>query len=70
MLRLALGERDRRETVGQIVRLIVAGPGSLAGRYPVGNTGRVNVGLTEPMTVPDDLAQLLAGRDPIVDAQP
>lgn len=27
---------------------------------PAGNTRRANVGLTEPMTVPDDLARILA----------
>lgn len=60
MLRLALSTRDRHETVGQIVRLVVAGPGSVTGRFPVGNTGRANVPATQPMPVPDELADLLA----------
>lgn len=59
MLRLALHQRDAREAVGQVVRLAVAGPGSAVGRYPVGNTGRSNVGLTEVMSIPDDLRPLL-----------
>lgn len=59
MLTLAIRARDRREVVGQVIRLVVAGPGSLVGRYPVGNTGRAGVGLTEPMPVPPDLARLL-----------
>lgn len=62
MLREAVRQRDRRETLGQVVRLLVAGPGSLAGRYPVGNTGRANVSMMEPMPVPSDLAALLPDR--------
>jgi hypothetical protein len=53
MLRLAVGQRDRREAVGQVLRLVVAAPGSVSGRYPKGNTGRASVGLREPMPVPD-----------------
>lgn len=59
MLTLALRQHDRSEAVGQALRLIVAAPGSLSGRYPRGNTGRANVGLTRPMPVPDDLAAIL-----------
>ena len=59
MLALALGQHDRREALGQIVRIIVAAPGSLSGRYPEGNTGRVEAGLMKPMSVPDDLAEML-----------
>jgi hypothetical protein len=59
MLRLALGQRDRREARGQVVRLAVAAPGSVSGRYPEGNTGRASAGLLEPMPVPDDLARIL-----------
>lgn len=59
MLRLAWCERDRSEIVGQLIRLVVAGPGSLAGRYPHGNTGRTTMGLTEHGPIPDDLADLL-----------
>ncbi|ORM35535.1 DUF3703 domain-containing protein [Williamsia sp. 1135] len=56
MLTLALRQHDRREAFGQIVRIIVAAPGSLTGRYPTGNTGRTAAGLTTPMPVPGDLA--------------
>ncbi|HYD09989.1 MAG TPA: DUF3703 domain-containing protein [Acidimicrobiales bacterium] len=62
MLRLAVHARDRGEIVGQIVRTLVAGPGSATGRYPLGNTGRATVAATQPMPVPDDLARLLAPR--------
>lgn len=60
MLILALGQRDRREALGQVLRLAVAAPGSMTGRYPVGNTGRVAVGLMTPMPIPADLAAVLA----------
>lgn len=60
MLWLAVQVRDRREMSGQVVRLLVAGPGSLVGRFPVGNTGRASVPLTAEMPIPSDLAGLLA----------
>ena len=59
MLRLAVARRDRREFVGQVVRLAVAGPGSLAGKYPAGNTGRTTMRLTETAELPDDIATIL-----------
>lgn len=62
MLRIAWHQRDRHELVAQIVRLIVAAPGSLTGRYPHGNTGRSTMGLTETAPVPDDLSRLLPPR--------
>jgi Protein of unknown function (DUF3703) len=63
MLTVALRQRDRREAVGQMVRLIVAAPGSVSGRYPQGNTGRAAVGLTQPMPIPDDLAAILSASE-------
>lgn len=51
--------RDRREVTGQLVRVLVAGPGSAARRYPLGNTGRADVGATVPMPVPADLRAVL-----------
>jgi hypothetical protein len=59
MLRLALTQRDRREVVGQIIRLAVAGPGSLAGKYPAGNTGRSTMRLTETAPLPPDIHDTL-----------
>ena len=47
---------------GQVIRLLVAAPGSALGRYPEGNTGRARVPLTQPMPIPDDLADILAAR--------
>jgi hypothetical protein len=60
MLSAAARRRERREVVGQLTRLLLAGPGTLTGRYPVGNTGGADVSAFEPMRIPDDLAPILA----------
>jgi hypothetical protein len=59
MLTAALRRRDRHELVGQLFRIVVAAPGSMTGKYPVGNTGGANVSAFAPMPVPDDLRPLL-----------
>lgn len=63
MLVLGWRTRDRHEVRGQLLRVVVAGPGSLTGRYPEGNTGRASVPATQPMPVPDDLRSLLGLTD-------
>lgn len=60
MFALAVRQHDRREALGQVVRIIVAAPGSLSGRYPEGNRGRTRDGLMTPMPIPPDLAADLA----------
>jgi hypothetical protein len=52
-------ERDRREVMGQLLRLVAAAPASWTGRYPVGNTGSADVPARLPMPVPEELARLL-----------
>ena len=64
MLGAALRRRDRREIVGQVVRLVVAAPGSWTGRYPVGNTGGADVSALRPMPIPADLQVFLEGHSP------
>ena len=59
MLGSAVRRRDIHEVLGQFLRLMVAGPGSLTGRYPVGNTGGANVSAFKPMTIPEDLRAAL-----------
>ena len=59
MLAAGIRRHDRREVLGQLLRLVVAGPGSLTGRYPVGNTGGADVNALTPMPIPDDLAAYL-----------
>jgi hypothetical protein len=60
MLGYGLRRRDVREIRGQLLRLVVAGPGSLTGRYPLGNTGGADVSALAVMDVPGDLQALLA----------
>ena len=55
----AVRRRDGREIAGQLLRLLLAVPGSVSGRYPVGNTGGADVSAFSPMPVPDDLRPLL-----------
>jgi hypothetical protein len=59
MFGAAWRRRDGREIVGQLLRLLLAVPGTLSGRYPVGNTGGADVSAFKPMPIPDDLAALL-----------
>lgn len=59
MFTFAVRQHDRREALGQVIRIAVAAPGSLTGRYPEGNTGRVDAGLMRPMIIPDDIASVL-----------
>lgn len=59
MLSYGVRHRDRREITGQLVRLLVAGPGSAIGRYPLGNTGGANVSAVTPMPIPIDLRAIL-----------
>src|SRR5687768_7806548 len=59
MLGAGLRRHDRREVLGQLLRLVVAAPGSLSGRYPVGNTGGADVSALQPMPIPEDLRLLL-----------
>src|SRR4051794_818837 len=54
MLGSGVRRRDFREILGQLVRIVVAAPGSWTGRYPVGNTGGADVSALHPMPVPDD----------------
>lgn len=59
MFGAAWRRRDTRELAGQAMRLLLAVPGTVSGRYPVGNTGGANVSAFEPMPIPDDLRSLL-----------
>jgi hypothetical protein len=61
MLAAALRRHDRHELIGQIFRTIVAAPGSMTGKYPVGNTGGADVSAFAPMPIPEDLRPLLPG---------
>jgi len=59
MFAAALRRHDRHELVGQLFRIVVAAPGSVTGKYPVGNTGGADVSPFARMPIPDDLRPLL-----------
>jgi hypothetical protein len=59
MLGAAIRQRRVREVTGQLIRLLLAAPGSASGRYPLGNTGGADVSAFKPMPVPEDLRALL-----------
>jgi hypothetical protein len=63
MVGYGVRRHDRREVAGQLLRLLLAGPGSVTGRYPVGNTGGADVSAFRPMPVPEDLRSVLEGLD-------
>ncbi len=64
MLLAAVSQHDLREAIGQLIRLLIAGPGSITGRYPPGNTGRTTMTLTETADVADDIAAILRRNTP------
>jgi len=59
MLTLAWDQHMVREVLGQLVRLVLAGPASVLGRYPKGNSGRVAESAFAPAPVDPRLADLL-----------
>ena len=62
MLCFAARTLRAHEVAGQLLRTLVAAPGTWSGRYPLGNTGGANVSAFAAMPVPADLQRLL-GRD-------
>lgn len=64
MLGFAVFQRDAKEVVGQVARLLLAPLGALTGRIPTGNTGRSNVSAFEPMTIPKELADRMQSERP------
>jgi hypothetical protein len=61
MLGFALRTGRAGEVMGQLLRILVAAPGSWTGKYPVGNTGGADVSAFRPMPVPPDLRAVLGG---------
>ncbi len=60
MLMLGFRTGSPQEVLGQLARIVLAAPGSLSGRYPVGNSGRANVSAFAPAPLRSDLADLLS----------
>lgn len=59
MLHAAWQRRDLREVVGQLIRIVLAAPGSWLNRAPLGNTGGADVGMLTPMPIFADLQRIL-----------
>lgn len=55
MLSFGIRAHDRREILGQIFRVVVAGPGSWSGHYPEGNTGGAAISAFSALPIPADL---------------
>ncbi|MGI8702597.1 MAG: DUF3703 domain-containing protein [Nocardioidaceae bacterium] len=62
MLRFAVVHWNRREIVGQLVRIVIAGPGSYSGRVPLGDTGAARAPFP-PAPIPEDLRVVLQAGD-------
>jgi len=63
MLRAGWAAGDRREVMGQLMRIALVPVGHLVGRLPLGNTGGANVSAFKPMAIPPDLEPLIEDRD-------
>lgn len=61
MIEYSIRHKIVREFFGQIPRIILAVPGSILKLAPKGNTGGADVGIFEPMQIPDDLQKILRG---------
>ena len=59
MFSLGLRTLDWREIIGQVPRILLAIPGSLTGKAPLGNVGTSRVGIFTPMSIPDDLEKII-----------
>lgn len=59
MLKFGFRNKDSREIIGQLPRLIVGGVKSFVGTVPIGNTGGADVPALRVMPLPDDLALIL-----------
>lgn len=63
MLRVGWARRDKREVLGQLLRLTLVPIGHAVGRLPFGNTGGSNVSAFRSMPVAADLHRLLDESD-------
>lgn len=59
MLGLGLATGDWREIRGQLFRLLLAAPGSITRKAPLGNSGRSNISAFLPQPIAPDLAAKL-----------
>ncbi len=61
MLGLGLATGNWQEIRGQLFRLVLAVPGSITGKAPLGNSGRSNISAFLPQPIAPDLAAKLNG---------
>ena len=59
MFAWSLKNQNAKELLGQIPRILLAIPGSLTGKAPLGNVGGARVGIFQPMEIPEDLKKIL-----------
>jgi hypothetical protein len=59
MLLWGIRQRNVRECLGQLLRIVGAAIGTAAGLVPLGNTGGTNVNPFMPMPIPPELAALI-----------
>ena len=62
MIARSVRDRKWRELLGQLPRLVLAGPASLLGRYPRGNRGTTVVSMFRPEPMPAELEPLLSDK--------
>ena len=59
MLVLGFKTMNANEIMAQLVRIAVAGIGSVTGRIPVGNLGSARIPIFQSMEIPDDLKKVI-----------
>ncbi|WP_369385836.1 DUF3703 domain-containing protein [Nonlabens tegetincola] len=59
MLKFGLRQRNTKEVLGQVLRLLVGGWKSFIDHVPIGNTGGSNVPPLKRMEMPEDLIKIL-----------
>ncbi len=59
MLKFGFRQKDVKEIIGQIIRLLIGGWKSFINHVPLGNTGGADVPPLKRMEMPEDLAKIL-----------
>lgn len=59
MLKFGFRQKDTKEVLGQIIRLLVGGWKSFINHVPLGNTGGASVPPLKRMPMPNDIEKLL-----------
>lgn len=60
MLKFGFRQKNTKEVLGQIIRLLVGGWKSFIDHVPIGNTGGANVPPLKKMPLPKDIQELFA----------